>query len=404
MWNTPERRAWAIVLSGFAIFCALVVTVPLSVRWYVINDTVTPNIALKPIEAAVRVRTLHEREFWVVTQDRNDLNEGTVIATDGYSRGFVRFFENSTLTMYNETEIVLLRVRTPRFAISPRSNEIVIQVNRGRVAIGVAPPAPPQERPLNMVIQTPHARITLEEGSYSLLVGATETQITSRVGKATVNTADEKASCRNGRCRVVPGQPIEGPLPPEQNLIVNGTFTSVLGSGWEKVVTTRVDENDPFGEAKIVSVDERMALRFERLGARTHGELSTTQHIEKDVRDFTSLKFACEVRVDHQSLPGGGFESTEFPIMIELVYKDVSGNTRTRYWGFYYLPPGTGPEWRPLVNGIKVVQSEWYLFESPNLMEQLGEYAPVYIDRVRIYASGWDFASAISNVSLLVTE
>lgn len=404
MWNTPERRAWLIVLSGFAIFCTLLVTVPLGVRWYLVNSTLASSVFLKPIEAAVRVRTVQERDFRVVIQDRDDLHEGMVIATDEYSRGFVRFFENSTLTLYNQTEIVLLRARTPRFAFSPRHNEIVIQLNRGRVAIGVAPPAPPRERPLEMVVQTPHARVTLEEGNYSLLVGANETQVTSRVGKAILYTAGEKVTCRNGRCRVVPGQPVEGPLPPEQNLIVNGNFTSLLGSGWQEVVATRVDDGDPLGEARIVSVDGRMALRFERLGARTHGELSTTQRIEKDVRDFTALKFSCEVRVDHQSLAGGGFESTEFPIMVELVYKDTLGNTRALYWGFYYLPPGSGPEWRPLVNGIKVVQGEWYLFESANLMSELGERAPVYIDHVRIYASGWDFESAITNVSLLVTE
>lgn len=404
MWNTPEQRAWAIVLAGFVIFCVLIVTVPLSVRWYLINDTVSPHTALKPIAAAVRVRTPKEKEFLYVIQDRDNLAEGTVIATDEYSRAFVRLFENSTLTLYNDTEIVLVRVRTPRFGFSSKSNEIVIQVNRGRVTIGVAPPAPPKERPLNIVVQTPHARMTLEEGGYSLLVGNAGTQVTARLGKAVIAAGDDKVTCRNGRCRVTPGMSIEGPLPPEQNLIANGEFTSVLGSGWGEIVATRDDEADPWGEARIVAIDDRTTLHFQRTGARTHGELSTTQRIDKDVRDFASLKFSCEVRVDQQSLPGGGFESTEFPIMVELTYKDALGDTRACYWGFYYLPPGTGPEWRPLVNGLQVVQGEWYVFESQNLIELLGDQAPVYIDSVRIYASGWDFESAITNVSLQVTE
>ncbi|MBN1937551.1 MAG: hypothetical protein JW934_23035 [Anaerolineae bacterium] len=404
MWNTPEQRAWAIVLVGFVIFCVLIVAVPLSVRWYLINDTVAPHTALKPIEAAVRVRTPKEKEFLAVTQDRNDLVEGTVIATDEYSRCFVRFFENSTLTLYNDTEIALVRVRSPRFGISPKSNDMVIQVKRGRVAIGVASPAPPDERILNIVIQTPHARVTLEEGGYSLLVSDAETQITARLGKAVITTADDKATCRNGRCRVTPGSPIEGPLPPEQNLIVNGEFTSVLGSGWADAVVTRDDETDPWGEAKIVAIDGRTVLSFVRSGARTHGELSTMQRIDKDVRDFASLKFSCEVRVSHQSLPGGGFQSTEFPIMIELTYKDAFGDTRARYWGFYYLPPDMKAGWRPLVNGLQVVQGEWYVFESQNLIELLGDLAPVYIESVRIYASGWDFESAITNISLQITE
>ncbi len=404
MWNTPEHRAWAIVLGGFAVFCVLIVAVPLTVRWYLIHDTISPHSMLKPIEAAVRVRAPREKEFLSVIQERDNLVEGTVIATDEYSRAFVRLFENSTLTLYNDTEVVLVRVRAPRFGISSQGNEIVVQVNRGRVTIGVAPPAPPKERPSDITVQTPHARVALEEGGYALLVGNAGTQVTARLGKAVIAAGDDKVTCRNGRCRVTPELSIEGPLPPEQNLIANGEFTSVLGSSWGEVVAIRDNEADPWGEAKIVAIDGRPALRFYRTGAHTHGELSTIQRIDKDVRDFTSLKFGCEVRVDQQSLPGGGFQSSEFPIMIELVYRDARGDTRAHYWGFYYLPPETGAEWRPLVNGLRVVQGEWYVFESQNLIELLGDQAPVYIDSVRIYASGWDFESAITSVSLQVTE
>jgi hypothetical protein len=111
-----------------------------------------------------------------------------------------------------------------------------------------------------------------------------------------------------------------------------------------------------------------------------------------------------EVMVEEQSLRGGGYESTEFPVMVELQYKDAQGNSRSHYWGFYYLDPGIGPNWRKLVNGHKVVQGEWYYFESENLMRTLGDSRPVHIDGVRIYASGWSWDSAITNVSLLVRE
>ena len=111
-----------------------------------------------------------------------------------------------------------------------------------------------------------------------------------------------------------------------------------------------------------------------------------------------------EVRVNEQSLLAGGYESTEFPVMVELRYRDTDDDTRFQYWGFYYLNPGTGPEWRKVVNGTKVPQGEWYLFESDNLMQTLGEARPVRIESVRVYASGWDWDSAITNVSLLVQE
>ena len=404
MLSTPEGRAWGILMTAFALFCILAVTVPFSIRWHLINATRTPETALKPIEAAVRIRESQNGEFLAVTQDRVDIVEGTVIATDEYSRGFVRLFENSTLTLYNDTELVLSRVRTPRYTSSPRPNEITIQILKGRVAIGAAAPAPPDERALQLTVQTPHAKVILEEGGYSVLVSESETQVTARLGKATIVTALDSQSWRSGRCRVGNDAQIDGPLPPEQNLIVNGNFDAILGSGWQEPIRIRQDPNDPLGQVEIVATDGKTMLSFKRLGARTHGEQSTIQYVDQDVRDFSSLKFSCEIQVNHQSLAGGGYESTEFPIMIELKYKDAFGDTHSRYWGFYYLDPGTGPEWKTMVNGIKVVQGEWYLFESANLMQTMGELVPVYIESIRIYASGWDFGSAITDVSVQVKE
>jgi hypothetical protein len=402
--STPEGRAWGILLTAFILFCILAITVPFTVRWHLINATHIPETALKPIQAAVRIRESENTEFLAVTHDRDDIVEGTVIATDEHSRGFVRLFENSTLTLYNDTELLMKRVRTPRYRSSSRSNEITIQIRKGRVAIGAAAPAPPDERALQLTVQTPHASVTLEEGRYSVLVDSAETQVTVLLGKATIDTGDETQTWRNGRCRVVGGTHIDGPLPPEQNLIVNGNFDAILGSGWQEPTRVRQDPGDLLGEAGIAATNEKTMLSFKRLGARTHGEQSTIQFVDKDVRDFSSLKFGCEIQVNYQSLAGGGYESTEFPIMIELKYKDAFGDSRSRYWGFYYLDPGTGPEWKTMINGIKVVQGEWYLFESDNLMQTMGELAPVYIESIRIYASGWDFDSAITGVSLQVKE
>jgi hypothetical protein len=202
----------------------------------------------------------------------------------------------------------------------------------------------------------------------------------------------------------VDGLGIEGRLPPQQNLILNDGFTSPLGMGWELQLQQRDDEADPFGSVEIAFHDGKSLLSFSRHDARTHGETSVIQYIDKDVRDVESLTMSFEVMVEEQSLRGGGYESTEFPVMVELQYKDAQGNARSQYWGFYYLDPGTGPNWRKMVNGNKVVQGEWYLFDSGNLMRTLGDSRPVHIDAVRIYASGWSWDSAITNVSLLVRE
>jgi hypothetical protein len=405
--STPEGRAWAILLTAFATFCALVVAVPLSIRWYLHNTTDMRETTLEdPIDGAVYIKEPRGTDFIRVTQRNENVPEGATIATDEHLRAFLRLFDGSTLTLYNSTEVVLERVRSPRFALSPRSNEIRVWVKQGRVAIGVASPL---ERALNIAVRTPQATIDLGEGSFSVVVDEDETQLTIRTirpGEATVTANGETRHFTSGRCRIAANMPIQGPLPPEQNLLVNGDFSAVLDRGWEEAEKQRQDETDPFGDAKVVALGGKTVLAFERLGAKTHGESSITQRIDKDVRDFESLKLTCEVLVNSQSLPGGGYESTEFPVMIELKYRDPAGNPRSQYWGFYYMDPGTGPEWRTMVNGIKVIRGEWYLFETQNLMQSqaMRDVRPAYIDAVRIYASGWDWDSAITNISLLVQE
>jgi len=262
-----------------------------------------------------------------------------------------------------------------------------------------------------MAVTTPHAVITLKEGSFAILVEPDQTELSIRAirpGEATIVAGDESLRFTSGRA-LVQGHPpagvsaIQGPLPPDQDLIVNGSFDAVLDRGWEPPEQQR-DTGDPLGEIEIAPLRGKSVLRFSRYGAETHGETSITQVIDQDVHGFSSLKLAFEVLVNYQSLPGGGYKSTEFPIMVELKYRDPMGNPRSRYWGFYYLDPGTGPEWLTMVNGLKVVQGEWYPFQSDNLLQTMDDIRPVHIESLRVYASGWDWNSAITDISLLVQQ
>jgi hypothetical protein len=407
--STPEGRAWGILLTAFAIFCILIVSVPLSIRWYLLNATVAHDTILEePIDGTVFVQEPRGTELIATTHRREDISEGTTIATDEHLRAFLRLYDGSTLTLDYGTRIVLERVRSPRFGISSRTNEIRIRVEQGQVAIGVGAP---MQRPLHMAVTTPHAGITLQEGSFAVTVEPDQTQLTIRAirpGEATIVAGDESLSFTSGRSVVISDPPIgvsaiQGPLPPDQDLIVNGSFDSVLDRGWEPPQQQR-DAKDPLGDIEIAPLGGKSVLRFSRYGAETHGETSITQIVDQDVHGFSSLKLAFEVLVDWQSLPGGGYKSTEFPIMVELKYRDPMGNSRSRYWGFYYKDPGEGPEWLTMVNGLKVVQGEWYPFQSDNLLQAMGDIRPEHVESVRVYASGWEWNSAITNISLLVQQ
>jgi hypothetical protein len=163
VFGTPEGRAWGILLTAFAIFCILLVTAPLGTRWHIRNATVAQETTLEePIDGAVYVKDPRGTDLIAVTSRHKEIPEGATIATDEHLRAFIRLFDGSTLTLYNNTQIVLERIRSPRYAASPNPNEIRVRIERGRVAIGVASPL---ERALQMEVITPHSDISLQEGS-----------------------------------------------------------------------------------------------------------------------------------------------------------------------------------------------------------------------------------------------
>ena len=103
------------------------------------------------------------------------------------------------------------------------------------------------------------------------------------------------------------------------------------------------------------------------------------------------------VKVRHQSLSGGGYLSSEYPLMIRLTYRDVYDSEAEWVQGFYYENRLGGPT----TYGLQIPQDSWYLYESGNLLENL-PIRPYKLVRLRVYASGWDYESLLSDINLVV--
>jgi hypothetical protein len=398
--KNPTRLAWITLSSAFAVFCVLVVSAPLGIRWYVINATQVHKTSLTAIGGTVVVREPDTDASMAVTATKDDVLERSIITTDSASQAFLEFFENSTLHLYNKTRVIIQKTQSPRFGLSSKPGTIVLEVTWGRVRIGVAPS---MESTLNFQVQTPHAAVELEEdGNYSVEVSSEEFHLTVRDGQAKVIAMGKMVELGQGERTTVPiGKAPLGPLPAERDLIVNGDFKKPLTEGW-RVYHSQIDEKEVSGKAEILAVGDRQAVRFWRVGkAANHGETGIIQTIDKDVRDFTSLELHISVRLLDQSLPGAGYLSSEFPVMVRLDYKDINGNDAFWTHGFYFKDPVA--EWR-IVNGEKIPRYVWYPYESPNLMDELGDVKPALVTSVRVYASGWDYQSMVSQVQLLAKE
>lgn len=403
MHKKPERVAWTVLWAAFISFCILITSIPLGIRYYLLNATVDQDTQLQRIEGTILVQEAEGNRPTGVT-DSALLSPGDEVILDATSRGTLDFFERSHVTLYSNTNVELGQVEAPRFGVSERPNSVALNLRAGLARVGVALPG---ERETNFHVVTPHTSISLAEGSYRIEVTNETTQITVVRGEATLGSGSSVGTLRQGtRTKVdLTGVPAD-PLPAAENLIENGDFQQPLTTGWltsTVVLTSAVQA--PYVE--VVEDGGRQAARLVQLDVEDgdHTEVAIQQRLSQDVRDFDRLEVSADVRLDFQSLSGGGLLSSEFPIIVRLDYKDLWGNDKFWTHGFYYhnqanYPIALDPWGRPA--GEQVPQGVWYPFESGNLLDLLGENKPARITGLTVYASGWKFDGMVSEIHLIV--
>jgi hypothetical protein len=403
MRKSPVRVAWVVLGTAFVVFCALVTGIPLGTRFYLFNATEDRETQLQRIEGTILVQRAKGGEPSGVTESAT-LLPGDKVILDATSRGTLDLFERSHVTLYSNTNVELTQMEAPRFKPSDRPNEITLNLTGGLVRVGVALPG---ERETVFRVQTPHTTVSLEEGSYRIEVTNEATQITVVRGRATLDTEASPVVLEQGmRTKVdLPGA-MANPLPAAQNLIVNGDFQEPLSTGW-LTSTTVLTSTVSAPSVQVVPEGGRQAVRFLQEAANDgdHTEAALQQKLDRDVRDFDRLQVSLDVKLDFQSLSGGGLLSTEFPIIVRLDYKDLWGNDKFWTHGFYYQNKAgyviaPDPWGRP--SGEQIPQGVWYPYESGNLIELLGDNRPAHITGLQVYASGWNYDSSVSEIQLTV--
>lgn len=427
MRKNIERTAWAILIISFLIFSALAVGVPLSVRAYLYNTVTEYTTTLTSLRGTVLAKLADESTPIPLTHGTTgQVPELSIITTDETSQAVLTFFDGSVVTLYNTTTLILHHAREPRFGISPQAANIELEVVRGRIRTTVAPGT----KGRLFWVRTPHAIANLSEGSFAVEANNVKSSITARTGSATVTAENQSVQLSDGQLTtILVGKAPIAPIAAEQNLVVNGSFSDRQFDGWvpqvyvpadtlsgsEKAIVLKTDTSvskvDPVnavtGTLAIDNVGGQSVLRLHSNGSdNVHTEASVEQIINKDVQDFKSLRINAQIRIDHQSLPGGGQLGTEFPVMIQLKYRDIEGNDRTWYRGFYYEP---APSNYVLHNEIDnnnegVVQFLWYPYESENLLDRSDAGKPAYIKSLRIYASGWIYDGMVTDIKLLAED
>lgn len=402
--RNPARTAWVVLLTAFALFCLLAITLPWGAYRYLRTATAPRRATVEPIsDTGGTVLT----EFGGVTQpvaEAINVPPGGRIVTDEQSAAFVQFFEGSNLRLAANTEVVLQQMRAPRWRWSRAPDTLIVEIRHGRITLGAANAV---DVPLHYEIRSPHATVALGEGSYRIDVAPAETEVVayeksySGTEQAEVSAAGKMVQLGPGqRTQVSAGQPPSAPIGAVENLVADSYFTQPLGEVWQPFHDQGGDGDDGVdGHVSITEMEGRRAVQFSRQDSQNNSaDVGIVQEINETLPDLTtSLSLQADLKILDQEIAGGGVQSTEYPVVFRLKYKDAQGSEHVWYHGFYYKPGNH------VQNGEQVPQGEWRTYDSGNLLDPSTGMtpAPTRIVSLEVLASGHDYWSLVSYVRLL---
>lgn len=416
-----ERLAWTVLISSFAWFVGLAVSLPLGIRYYLHSATDEQVASLGVTNGTVLVTEPGHTLPTAVLSQMDPVSEDSLLETDAASQANLAIAEPdagsilSTLQVYGNTKIRLVSIRSPRFRLSPNPHRVDLYMTGGRVRASIALDL---QRPVVLTVQTPQGTVTLDQpGGVSIEVTNAELTVVVRDGQATVTgKGGESVALSKDQRTVVStldGQPA-GILAAGRNMIVGGDFQDSTPNVWQ-TSSRRDRDTEPNGTVVIDTLEGRRVAHFSRPGSGLGwATVGLRQEINRDIRDYRSLKLHVLVQVIYQDLFNCGGFGTECPVMVKIVYRDVNGTDHEWLQGFYSAPNHndgvpvgcvTCAPPKPETH-LPVAPVTWIPYDSPNLIEIFSQAGarPASVTTIEIYASGHAFESLVTEIELLAEE
>ncbi|MDI7274367.1 MAG: FecR family protein [Anaerolineae bacterium] len=400
--SRPERTAWAVVWSSFALFCLLVVFVPLGARHFVLHATVARPATLQTVEGTAVSDSPATGNEAAVTKDQTaTISEGFVVSLDDKSRADLRFFDGSFVHLLPGSRVALERSSGPRFGSGISPNAIWLRMLSGRIRVVTAGSS--QRTGLDFRVRCPlqDAEILIsDDGVYGVEVQPGGAEVFVNRGSAVVSAQGKSVRLTAPERTIIePGRAPADAITDARELVVNGDFRSGLEPAWVVRNDQGNDGGDVDGTAVVTTDEGSPAVRFFRTDSnRNHCETIIEQRMDRDLPDpISSLVIRANIKLVNQSLSGGGALGSEYPLMIRMRYRDQYGNENEWVQGFYYENPLANP----VGNARLYPRGAWQLFESGNLLAVL-DPRPARIVWLQVYASGWDYESMVRSISVAV--
>lgn len=384
--------AWIIISAAFGVLCLMVLAAVQVAGWWLAAAVESRPTTVVTINGSLQSHSTAGLP-WTVLPPEAKLHDGASIRTDATSQALLTLFDYSTVIVSSGTELRLNRVGLGRF---DRDREVVeLELRQGRIRLGVAPV---DTRVREFVVRTPGGAVELDDGSFVITAdGKTSSLRVAERGRARVHTAgpllalsagqrlDWTADGRTGNLQTAP-----------EELVFNGDFSWGL-QGWRTGSNHGFPEGQDHGGQVTLEPGSRgqPVVRFRREGSKsTHSETLLVQEIERDVSDLTTLTLSATFRINHQSLSGGGYMGTEYPVIIRMNYRTATGEESFLFFGFYYQnAAGNRTDL-----GRQAPHQQWYSIPPVQLKSLVPQMTRVL--SLQVSASGWDYDSLIESISI----
>ncbi|MHB9032962.1 MAG: hypothetical protein ACYC6L_07940 [Anaerolineae bacterium] len=398
MRRNPERTAWIFLISAAFLFCLIVVGVPLGIRHILFTSEHEQKALVESISGTVVVEPPLGRGAIPLSKGQSmSVPVGTLVRADETSEATVTFYDHSFMRVYSGTTVRLDTMTAKRYRSGRVPNTIELTLVSGHLQIGTALSA----TTLQFAVNTFQSRAILApDGSYGLETNNELTDISTFRGQAVVEAQGQNVVLsERQRTTVEINQPPHTATSMARDLLVNGNLNDPLTNGWRVFNDQGTDGGIVDGTATIILDEGRRAIQFYRIGGMgNHCETGLEQVLNRELPDtMSSLEVRATIKIQDQSLSGGGYLSSEYPLIIRLTYRDAYDNEAEWVQGFYIQNAANNPT----MYGLQIPRNSWYFYTSGNLLDQL-PVRPDKLIRLRVYASGWDYTSLVSDVALVV--
>ncbi|HEY0737230.1 MAG TPA: hypothetical protein VGD69_20095 [Herpetosiphonaceae bacterium] len=421
----PERVAWLVLLSSFALFCLLFSTTGVyAYRWW---SQPMVGVLTAEVDQPLAVQVQPAGMVQSIVLQPGQLNQGDRVivgkeATPGPATTL--HFDSATIALWpgsnmqigrfgrqwNDSTDARFRLESGQMLVELTGDELRLEVETGLANMPV-------------VLQSP--------GRYRIRVLDNDTPTTAvaeRIEQRTLEVAAERGTALVGQTLVSRGYRLLQTADGQQDLkltswellrdgdfqeLVDSVFGSTPADQLPWIYTVKPTAEGAADSGLVIPAQQcadplsrtgcqEPYVRLVRRGGNDKGFLTAiAQQVQADVASYQQLRLKADLKIVYQSLSKAGQSGTECPLLIRVVYTNhVAANLHKDfcYWAFDYPDkPGVISN-EPQIETTELVPNTWRSIDI-DLKQELEHL--VKIQEISFQANGHDYESHVRGARLV---